>query len=341
MRRVPTVRRVNKNNPARFDPTRTTMLRTAFAAELTRRLKALAREIYKLVVEEDAFGLSQPVANVGRWQFATNDQKLDEFNRWLQTQIDSKVIALRGGSDIFSAKYVDSAYRKGLVNAFIAVKKKDMIKDPDYYKKSQAEFLTTAFAAPETVSKVKLLATRSYEDLKGMTNTMATQMSRTLADGLIHGRGAMAIARDLSKRVDISIGRARTIARTEIIFAHAQGQLDAFTELGVEEVGVMAEWSTAGDDRVCPQCEELEGVVMTVEEAQGLIPRHPNCRCTWIPANVNEKAKGQIKTARGIEAAISRSAKAETGESTAAAARDASRWQGVDIEVSTDRDPAG
>ena len=33
---------------------------------------------------------------------------------------------------------------------------------------------------------------------------------------------------------------------------------------------------------------------MTVKEARGLIPRHPNCRCAWIPADKQRKEKGQL-----------------------------------------------
>jgi hypothetical protein len=66
------------------------------------------------------------------------------------------------------------------------------------------------------------------------------------------------------------------LARTEIVNAHAVGQLNAFRMLGLEELGVMAEWSTGGDDRVCPDCGALEGEIFTVDEAEGMIPLHPN-----------------------------------------------------------------
>jgi SPP1 gp7 family putative phage head morphogenesis protein len=109
-------------------------------------------------------------------------------------------------------------------------------------------------------------------------------MSTTLANGLAHGKGAGTIARELYKNVSsLSRARAWTIARTEIINAHAEGQLDAFEKLGIEKVGAELEWSTAGDDIVCTKCEEMNGEVFTVEEARGMIPLHPNCRCAWIP----------------------------------------------------------
>lgn len=88
------------------------------------------------------------------------------------------------------------------------------------------------------------------------------------------------------------------------IAAHAEGQLLALEEMGVEEVGVAIEWSTAGDDRVCPLCSEMEGVVLKLEEAHGKIPLHPQCRCAWLPANVGEDQNDQKRSQAAIRSAV-------------------------------------
>jgi len=41
---------------------------------------------------------------------------------------------------------------------------------------------------------------------------------------------------------------------------------------------------TAGDDRVCQDCEDIaEGGPYEIDEARDLIPSHPNCRCAFVP----------------------------------------------------------
>ena len=95
----------------------------------------------------------------------------------------------------------------------------------------------------------------------------------------------------------------------------------------------MAEWSTAGDDMVCPSCGELEGVIMTVKEARGLLPYHPNCRCSWIPANVTRKEKGQLwgkDKDRAVEKAIQAEAP-KTIKRTAAEVKRRSVWPGKEL----------
>jgi SPP1 gp7 family putative phage head morphogenesis protein len=233
--------------------------------------------------------------------FETDDKKLKRFRRWFQQQVDAGILEANPmsgepkGMKPWMHKYVDSAYRKGLVRAYLSTHAPDLAKKMPYSEGSKEEFLRSSFGRPERVSKLQMLYTRTYEDLKGVTATMSTQMSRTLADGMAHGMGPMTIARNMTRTVDgLTRQRARVIARTETIAAHATGQLDGLADLGVKRVEAEVEWSTAGDDGVCPKCAKLEGKIFTIKEAEGKIPLHPNCRCSWLPV-VRSAALGNLK----------------------------------------------
>ena len=310
-------------NTTQIDPTRTTLLRRQFIADMVRRFKAVSLEIQVLVVDDDVFGLqnigirfvSDLVGNIElqAWRFQTNPQKVRSYRTWLKQQVDQNILVQIGGvtSKPWTATYIESAYRKGVLRAYTDSRREFLSGPSDIFASGRDEFLRTAFSSPEALSKVELLYERAFTELQGVTAAMDQQMSRILAEGLAQGQAPATIARDLRDNVTkLTNTRAKVIARTEIIRAHAEGQLDAFEELGVKELGLLAEWSTAGDDRVCPQCDELEGVVMTVKEARGLLPRHPNCRCTWVPANVKEKEAGQLR-GRQKNAAIERSIQEE------------------------------
>lgn len=335
-------------NPLRRDPSRTNGLQRRFLAEVARRWRELQRDLRELIVEEDALGLREPTPLSGlptarqlvthaqpqRWRFLTSDKKVEAFRGWLDERIQTRLLSAATGENAWTAKYVFSAYKQGLLRAYTDSQRNLAASGAaiDFLRGGRDQFLRSSFFAPEAVSKIKLLATRTFESLRGVTATMSAQMARALADGLANGKGVLAVGKSLADMVDgIPLSRARTIARTEIMHSHSEGQLDSFEELGVDGLNVMAEWSTAGDDRVCPLCQPLEGVVMTVKEARGIIPRHPNCRCTWIPADVGEKTDGQKRTRSRVASAISRSVKRETGKKTDAAARDASRWAGADV----------
>lgn len=284
-------------NTTQIDPTRTTLLRRQFIADMVRRFKAVSLEIQQLVVNDDAFGLINPgirsvndlIGNVEfqAWRFQTNPQKVRSYRLWLKQQVDDKILTQVGGisGKPWTAKYIEPAYRKGVIRAFTDTRRALLTGPSDIFVGGRDEFLRTAFSSPEALSKVELLYERAFTELEGVTSAMDQQMSRILAEGLSQGQAPATIARDLRANITkLTNTRAKTIARTEIIRAHSEGQLDAFEVLGVKEVGLLAEWLTAGDDRVCIICQDLEGQVFTIKEARGMMPAHPNCRCAWIPA---------------------------------------------------------
>jgi SPP1 gp7 family putative phage head morphogenesis protein len=265
-------------------------------AETKRRIADFKKALYELMVTDDAFDLNPTEPGLKlhakkEYRFRTSSQKMDAFNDWLTRMIDGKVLGIGKGENAWTAKYIDSAYKKGLVRSYTTVRKIDLSKPLGFYEGRRTEFLRSSFGGPESADKVRFLATRTFNGMKGFTEAMKQELNRILADGMVNGKGARAVASDMVKRIDgLTRKRALVIARTEAIAAHAQGQLDAFKALGVEEVGADVEWSTAGDDSVCPLCHEMEGKVFTIEEAQGKIPLHPNCRCAWIP-HVKKVAK--------------------------------------------------
>jgi SPP1 gp7 family putative phage head morphogenesis protein len=307
-------RKPGLKNPLKADPTRTTLIRRQFQIEIRRRVNLLKKDVWDFVVVKDALGLKDrfpsgpgtggrlgalfgnEIALAGNqtglltilaapqpreFEFRTDAGKLKGFRDWLQEQIKLRVLSPSKDGEPgkpWTSKFIESAYKRGMVNAFRSSKKEQAIADQGFVDKSQDAFLKSAFGQPETTAKIELLATRAFEELKGVSEVMATQMNRALATGMVDGSGARDIARNMVDTVDnLTEKRALLIARTEVIHAHAEGQLDSFEELGVEELGVESEWSTAGDERVCPLCEEMEGKLFSIEEAHGMIPLHPNC----------------------------------------------------------------
>lgn len=281
-----------------LDPTRTITLRRNYMMDMRRRFRKIRDQVTLVLVEQDVLGLidDRPIIlqlpEKQVWRFRTDAGKVEEFNKWFAGQVNENILTVDVHGNPWTAKYVNSAYKRGSFRAYSDARPEAMAESLDFYRGRREAFLESAFNRPERLSKLKFLYTRSYEDLKGISAAMSQQVSRSLADGIVQGLHPRAIARNISNSIDgITKKRALVMARTEVIAAHAEGQLDSFDELGVDKLLVMAEWSTAGDDRVCPLCASLDGVVMTVEEARGLIPRHANCRCSWIPANVGEREK--------------------------------------------------
>ena len=124
------------------------------------------------------------------------------------------------------------------------------------------------------------LKVRNLEVLKGITAEMNKQIVLSLTEGMNRGEGMENLARRLTDRVEgIGITRARMMARTETMYAVNQGTLIRYTQAGVDKV----EWlASTEDDRVCEECEALNGQIFDIDEVPE-IPVHPNCRCCTAP----------------------------------------------------------
>ena len=274
-------------HPLRADPTRSATLRRRACENISARFNRVKSAIIQLVFVDDAFGLkpsnrvdNELTVNV-RWRFSTDSAKVRQFQQWFATQVQQEIIASSAAQleTAYYKKFVEDGYKKGAGRAFDDTRKASLHDQDslrDFYAGSKDEFLRSSFAQPIAIDKIKQITGRVYTDLKGVDASMASRITRTLADGLAQGANPRTIARGMVKTLDMGKTRALTIARTEIIRAHAEGQLDAMDKMGVAQVGVMVEWSAAYDDRTCPLCADMDGVVLTLKEARGIIPRHPN-----------------------------------------------------------------
>ena len=270
----------------RVDPTQTLTLRKGFERAFVKRFTKLKGLINEAIIKRDGFGFR---TNDREFAFSRDPQKVGACLDWLRAQENKEILTLLPGVPISTAAegawkrvWIESAYKRGVQQAGQQLRKQGVT-----VEKSWVE---DAFFRPLHADRAGLIYTRTFNDLKCITDEMDKIISRTLTQGIIDGKGPIEIARLINKNVDtIGIRRARAIARTEIIAAHAEAALNSFQEAGIEGVSAEVEFNTAGDDRVCPDCEALEGRIFTLEEARGIIPVHVSCRCAWLPIVENPK----------------------------------------------------
>lgn len=293
-----------------YDPTHTTVLRNAFAANMKRRFTELSLVVATSIVKKDCFGLSPKLhalqmtpTQQEAFAFLRSVEKVEAFMKWLREQVDKGILEVsvyqQIGSGIESAWtniYISDSYKRGVIRARYELKKAGY----NVPSIDDSGGINTVMMGPLHADRLGLLFTRVFSELKGITAAMDTQISRILAQGIADGDGMKLLARKLVSTINgtkmgelgitDSLGRfipasrrAMVLARTEIIRAYADATLQEFANWGVEGVNAKAEWSTAGDDRVCEKCAPMEGKVFTLEEAAGKIPFHPQCRCCWLP----------------------------------------------------------
>lgn len=290
-----------ETNVRSYDPTRTTTLRNMFAAKMRSAFVSVRRQVVDALIDKDVFGLNVNVLP-GQFAYPTSSKKIEEFMKWLQELIDQDILKLTTIPQIgesmdrrWTDLYIEDSYKRGVLRARQELRKAGA----DVPSIEQTGGISASMSTPFHLERVGILFIRTFEDLKGISNAMASQISRVLAQGFINGDNPRLIARKLnyvisgmgeSLGVTDTLGRfipaqrrAEILARTEIIRAHHKGMMQEYKNWRLENVYVQAELSTAGDDRVCDICAPLDGKVYTLEEAENLIPLHPLCRCIVIP----------------------------------------------------------
>ena len=204
------------------------------------------------------------------FEFERDARKHEAFMVWLREQQDNGVLEVIERED---NTYVRKAYERGIRNQH------------NWMEEGVAESVDpeAAFRLPVHQDKLSLLYERNYEALRGITDDVAREISRSLAEGMAEGVGPDEISRRLADRVD-SIGRTRatTLARTETMYAHNEGAISEAERIAGSDVDleVQAEVSTAGDSHVCDICSPWDGRTLSPDEArQDGPPFHPRCRC--------------------------------------------------------------
>lgn len=287
----------------RVDPTGTHSLRENYASRLRGSFADLNTVIRTGVQQNDIFGLGRDLDTLQDdledppvFPFATDSTKRREFMAWLSRQENRGILqTIQRDNNVF----VKQAYSRGVQDADRAMNQLGL--------NVTEQELEAVFNTPIHQRSLQQLYTRNFENLEDITTEMNTQISEELTDGFSRGLGPDQMARNITDRVDkVGKHRATLLARTELVNAYSESTLNRYSEMGITNVTIRAEWLTAGDNRVCPICQSLEGNTWTIQEARTETfqfepgegdpaslageypvkpPAHPSCRCRII-ANI-------------------------------------------------------
>jgi len=121
------------------------------------------------------------------------------------------------------------------------------------------------------------ISTRSLMLAKSINKTTTIDLQRVLSEGFERGDSIQQMSRNIEGYFNTNAKmRATRVARTEVIAASNEGALQRYEQEGIDK----SEFYPSPD--ACFDCLSLSGEYPTME-AHGMIPVHPNCRCTFLP----------------------------------------------------------
>lgn len=101
-----------------------------------------------------------------------------------------------------------------------------------------------------------------------------------LTQSMILGEGIPQITERINKGIDTARYNAERVARTETKRVTYCAHDDVYNDTGVEELRYRC--ANGGDSRTCQYCRADNGKTFKRGE-EPTLPRHPNCRCVYIP----------------------------------------------------------
>lgn len=126
-----------------------------------------------------------------------------------------------------------------------------------------------------------------------------------LTQSMILGEGIPQITDRINKGIDTARYNAERVARTETKRVTYCAHDDVYKDTGVEELRYRC--ANGGDSRTCQYCRADNGKVFKRGE-EPTLPRHPNCRCVYIPVvsdtfedNELNELTGSIRGAENYE----------------------------------------
>lgn len=194
--------------------------------EFARRIRK-AVKVYREKLESIP---TQPVVNA-RYSYILHAALLQH----LLAQADAEVAAvmLEGGEDDlwFSRGYVEVAAARATAQQYA-----NLVQQSPVYAAGR-QSLAQLLASPAYARRIALVRARVFEEMKGLTQNIITDMSRVLTDGIGRGLNPLEVARNLTEQTGIEQYRARRIARTEITTAMRRAKWDEAEE-AAEEYGL-------------------------------------------------------------------------------------------------------
>lgn len=237
------------------------------------KMEKILASIYASCQKEILASVTETIAKVqkagGEWSYA--NQSALTRSRGLFEQIGEQIKALgqkeqitfrQGLSNIYTDQFLRQVYDLG---QSITVKANFNRLNPALIQKTLDYPWSGA-----------MFSERLWQDKERLGRNLRVGLTQSM----ILGEGIPQITDRINKGIDTARYNAERVARTETKRVTYCAHDDVYKDTGVEELKYRC--ANGGDSRTCQYCRADNGKVFKRGE-EPTLPRHPNCRCVYIP----------------------------------------------------------
>ncbi|WP_371972579.1 phage minor head protein [Lelliottia nimipressuralis] len=222
--------------------------------------------------------------NAGTYIYDMTAAQMADLLQVVQAILDDEL--LEGGpQNLWAMDYVTAEFERGTLSGYTNLS----VQSPVYASQTSLQQLLSSPAYQNQIASAYI---STYSDWKGISDAARADLANVIADSIGRGINPRETASIVSKRLDVSMSKAKTIAQTEQVGALRQAQWNetdwAADRLGLN-TGLM--WLSALKPTTRSWHASRHGLVYTTEEGRDFYAENGNrynCYCSQIPVLLND-----------------------------------------------------
>lgn len=222
--------------------------------------------------------------NAGTYIYDMTAAQLADLLQVVQTILDDAL--LDGGSQrLWALDYVAAEYERGTHSAYTNLSAQSSV----YASQTTLQQLLSTAAYQNQIASAFI---STYSDWKGISDSARADLANIIADAIGRGINPLETASIVSKRLDVSMAKAKTIAQTEQVGALRQAQWNE-TDWASDRLGLKTGLLHLSALKATTRSTHAfwHGKVRTTAEVRAWYAEDGNkyhCYCSQIPCLLND-----------------------------------------------------
>ncbi|MCW4704070.1 phage head morphogenesis protein [Enterobacter kobei] len=225
--------------------------------------------------------------NAGKFIYDMTAVELADLLQVVQSILDDEL--LDGGSqNLWAMDYVIAEYDRGTLNAFTNLSVQSQV----YASQTTLQQL---LSSPGHLNQVAAARLTTFSDWKVISDTARGDLTNIITDAVARGVSPRDTSQVISKRLDVSMSKAKTIAQTEQVGALRQAQRNE-VDWAKERLGLNTAilWISALKPTTRTTHGARHGKTYTTDEVAEFYSKDGNsynCYCANIPCLLDDEGK--------------------------------------------------
>ncbi|HEN5203122.1 TPA: phage head morphogenesis protein [Klebsiella pneumoniae] len=262
-------------------------LKALFDQRLTGREREVNSHNWHFLCHDHGEDVRLYQVNAGKFIYDMSAQELADLLGIVQTILDDYL--LEGGEQNFWAMdYVAAEYERGTFSAYTNLSQQS----PVYAAQTSIHQL---LSSPAYLNQIAASRVTTYSDWRGISDDARRDLAGVISDAVSRGVSPRETASVISKRLDVSMSRAKTIAQTEQVGALRRAQRNE-TDWAKERLGLNTAilWISALKSTTRPTHAARHGKTYSTEEVAEFYSKNGNafnCYCANVPCLLDDQGK--------------------------------------------------